>query len=65
MEKKERRGELIIAINRTGTQPMDSSRVTFAQEKGGEETERGEAEREREREREREETTSTSTMLLS
>jgi len=28
---------MIIAINRTGTQPMDSSRMTFAQEKGGEE----------------------------
>jgi len=39
MKEKERRGEMIIAINRTGTQPMDSSR-TFAQEKGGEEIDR-------------------------
>ena len=40
MKEKERRGEMIIAINRTGTQPMDSSRMTFAQEKGGEEIDR-------------------------
>lgn len=29
------RGEMIVAINRTGTQPVDSSRVTFARKRGG------------------------------
>jgi len=57
-ESKERggaRGEMIVAINRTGTQPVDSSRVTFARKRG--------REKEGERERERE-ATPTSTMLL-
>lgn len=31
--KRDRRGEVIAAINRTGTQPVDSSRVTFARER--------------------------------
>lgn len=28
--QREKRGEVMVAINRTGTQPVDSSRVTFA-----------------------------------
>lgn len=39
--------EVMLAINRTGTQPVDSSGVTFARERGEERA------RERERERER------------
>lgn len=38
-EESEGRGgtrEVMVAINRTGTQPVDSSGVTFARERGGE-----------------------------
>lgn len=34
--EREKRGEVTVAINRTGTQPVDFSRVTFARERGGE-----------------------------
>lgn len=51
---KEGRGEVIVAINRTGIQPMDSSRVTFARER---------EERKRKGERERKATSTHRTLL--
>lgn len=49
-EESERRGETreaMVAINRTGTQPVDFSGVTFARERGGKREIEGEREREK------------------